>query len=53
LLFLPICLQNFRWVLGIQLHEAALTAHGGCQNAFMNAFEDPSFWVFCDRNLTE
>jgi hypothetical protein len=51
LLFLPICLQKLRWVLGIQLHEAALAAHGGCQNAFMNAFEDPGFWVVYDLNL--
>jgi hypothetical protein len=51
LLLLPISLQKLRWILGIQLHEAALTAHGGCQNAFMNAFVDPGFWVFYNLNL--
>ena len=51
MLFLPICFQKLRWVLGIQLYEAALAAHGGCQNAFTNAFVDPSFWIFYDLNL--
>jgi hypothetical protein len=51
LLLLPISLQKLRWILGIQLHEAAPAAHGGCQNAFMNALVDPGFWVFYDLNL--
>jgi hypothetical protein len=42
--------EKLRGILGIQFQEAALTADGGCQNAFMNAFDDSGFWVFCDFN---